>query len=137
VFFRKKKASVDTQAAPVLSIVEASPDSGETVGREFKLHRGDNYIGRDTHCEVVLRAATVSRRHANLRVGYGRATFTLVDLGSANGVLLLPDTVIKDGSREITNGASFRIGGIVLRLDTTTEDSVTETVHVSDMEPIR
>ena len=137
VLFRKKKASADAAPGPVLTIVEGSAASGDEPGKTFALHRGDNVIGRDPLCEVVLREATVSRRHANLKVGYGRKNFTIQDLGSANGVLVLPDTRLKNQSLELAGGARFRVGGILLSLVAGGRDEVNETLHVSDLKPIR
>jgi len=58
---------------------------GIVAGTTFALTAGDLTIGRDGENEIVLAENTVSRQHARvLRDEQGQ--FTLIDLGSANGV---------------------------------------------------
>jgi len=58
---------------------------GLVAGSTFALSNGDVTIGRDGENDIVLAENTVSRRHARVaRDGIGQ--FTLIDLGSANGV---------------------------------------------------
>jgi hypothetical protein len=58
---------------------------GIVAGSTFALTAGDLTIGRDGENEIVLAENTVSRQHARvLRDGQGQ--WTLIDLGSANGV---------------------------------------------------
>ncbi|WP_448655432.1 FtsK/SpoIIIE domain-containing protein [Microbacterium lacticum] len=64
-----------------LTIV-SGPGSGTTV----PLERSVVVIGRDPQCDVVLDDPLVSKRHARLEIGQGRVE--LVDLNSANGILV-------------------------------------------------
>lgn len=61
--------------------VESGPDAGRTfaIGARATL-------GRERGCEVRLRGASISRRHARLE--RTRAGWQVLDLGSTNGVLL-------------------------------------------------
>ncbi len=56
------------------------------AGTTIPLQRGVVIIGRDPQCDIVLDDPLVSKRHARLEVGQGRAE--LVDLNSANGILV-------------------------------------------------
>jgi S-DNA-T family DNA segregation ATPase FtsK/SpoIIIE len=91
----------DTPAALVK--VVAGPESG----REYRLQRGVNLIGRDTSAAVFLGDdAEVSRRHATITVG---DNVSVADLNSANGVHLdgmLVQRAIVTGSSRIRVGTS-------------------------------
>jgi len=58
---------------------------GIAAGSTFALTAGDLTIGRDGESEIVLAENTVSRQHARVQRD-GQGQWTLVDLGSANGV---------------------------------------------------
>ncbi len=73
-------ADAGKAAAATLSVV-AGPDAG----REFPLHSGTNVVGRERGCEVRLSDPLASRRHARVNVS---DVVEIVDLGSANGVLM-------------------------------------------------
>lgn len=60
--------------------------SGPGAGTTIPLERTVVIIGRDPQCDIVLDDPLVSKRHARLEVGQGRAE--LVDLNSANGILV-------------------------------------------------
>lgn len=55
---------------------------GETV----RLHDGENVVGRDAVCDVIVDDATISRRHARIVITDGTAT--IEDLGSKNGTFV-------------------------------------------------
>jgi hypothetical protein len=67
-------------------------------------------IGRLPECEVVLKDAGASRRHAQIREQDGR--FVLTDLGSTNGTQLNGETI---QSRTLSDGDRITIGTTVLR----------------------
>lgn len=78
--------------------------------REITLREGENLLGRSDEAVAWIDSSTVSRRHARILVGGGRAT--LEDLGSRNGTYL-------DGERirapaPLSDGGEIRIGGVVL-----------------------
>jgi hypothetical protein len=72
-------------------------------------------IGRVTgQCDLVLAHASVSRRHALLRVGEGR--LLLSDLGSTNGTTVNSVSATSDGL-ELSRGAVVRMGDVELIVD--------------------
>ena len=58
---------------------------GIAAGSTFALTAGDLTIGRDGESEIVLAENTVSRQHARVQRD-ARGKWTVMDLGSANGV---------------------------------------------------
>ncbi len=58
---------------------------GIAAGSMFALTAGDLTIGRDGESEIILAENTVSRQHARVQRD-GSGQWTLLDLGSANGV---------------------------------------------------
>ena len=85
--------------------------------RELPLSEGENVIGRHPACEVRVDRASVSRRHARLRVAGGIAV--LVDLESKNGTFL-------NGER--IRGEAALADGDVIGLGTTLVTFVTRGV---------
>ena len=67
-------------------------------------------IGRLPECEVVLKDAGASRRHAQIR--HQNGAYVLTDLGSTNGTQLNGETV---QSRPLSDGDRITIGTTVLR----------------------
>jgi DNA-binding NtrC family response regulator len=63
-------------------VVQDGPDAGRTVA----LETGSLTIGSSRACDLVIREATVSKKHAELIVTGGR--FMVRDLGSTNGTRL-------------------------------------------------
>ena len=80
VIFRKKSETDDSKRIIQLTIVQGNNDTDDKPGKVFNLHPGNNLIGRDSFCEVVLNSGTVSRRHANLKVNYDRKKFFILIL---------------------------------------------------------
>ncbi|HEX9162598.1 MAG TPA: FHA domain-containing protein [Thermoanaerobaculia bacterium] len=76
--------------------------------RIHKLKAGENIIGRDDGCTVVLASSGVSRRHAAIRIAGDRAT--LEELGSKNGTWHNEERVV--GSTELRDGDRIRLGGV-------------------------
>ncbi|ANJ27899.1 FtsK/SpoIIIE domain-containing protein [Agromyces aureus] len=60
--------------------------NGPDAGREFGLRRGASIIGRAAGADIVLVDALASKRHA--RVEVDQSSIELVDLNSANGLLV-------------------------------------------------
>ncbi len=75
-------------------------------GHRFELRPGTLVIGRGTGCQLVLDDALVSRKHAEIEVGVGRAT--LVDLGSVNGVFV--NGIRMSGRQSLVDGDKILIG---------------------------
>ncbi|MGH7856358.1 MAG: FHA domain-containing protein, partial [Candidatus Binatia bacterium] len=60
---------------------------GPRAGKRLELpDAAEILLGRSPECEIVVAAASVSRKHARLRRENGG--YVLEDLGSANGTLL-------------------------------------------------
>lgn len=116
VLFRKKKDSCTSERILQLTIIKGNNDTDDIPGKIFSLQCGNNVIGRDPLCEVILNSGTVSRRHCNLKVSYDKSKFTLYDLESANGIIVLPDTVLRKEKKTIKSGDEFQIGEICLKL---------------------
>lgn len=71
---------------PRNALGEVTIVSGPGAGTTVSIDRGVITIGRDPECDVVLDDPLVSKRHARLEIGQGRVE--LVDLNSANGILV-------------------------------------------------
>ncbi len=93
------------EAAAVLSITD-----GPGSGTEFNLAVGTNIAGREPSCEIQLPDPLVSRQHARFNV---TDIVEIVDLGSANGIVLGGATVARAVLRL---GDSVQLGDTVLTL---------------------
>ncbi len=135
VIFRKKSETDDSKRVVQLTIVQGNNDTDDNPGKVFNLHPGNNLIGRDSFCEVVLNSGTVSRRHANLKVSYDKKKFTVIDLGSANGIIVKPSTVLKKAKMLIKSGDEIQVGEILLKLLAIDQDEAhqTEAIDVKDL----
>ncbi len=89
--------------------VEAGPDAG----KEFKVRFGSSTIGRDRQCEIRLSDVAVSRLHAKINVG---DVIEMVDLGSANGIMLGDDLVerviVRKGERVVLGDSVLAVTSI-------------------------
>jgi DNA segregation ATPase FtsK/SpoIIIE and related proteins len=85
--------------------------SGPGAGREFRLPGGHSTIGRDHTADIVLDDPLVSKRHA--RVEVGPQGVELVDLNSANGILvdggLVPRVRVMPGQRVVLGDTELSI----------------------------
>jgi len=79
-------------------------------GRIYRLKRGENVIGRDDECDVVLAFTGVSRRHVRIRIADEH--YTLEDLGSRNGTWINDEPVTT--SVDLRDGDRIRVGGVPL-----------------------
>lgn len=130
VLFRKKAEASDSDRIIQLMIVHGNAETGDTTGKNFDLHCGNNIMGRDPLCEIRFNSGTVSRKHANLKVSYNKQSFTIIDLGSSNGVVIKPKTHLKKGKKVINSGDEFQIGEIVLKLVAIDQDDSLQTMKV-------
>ncbi len=91
--------------------VEAGPDAG----KEFKIKFGSSTIGRDRQCDVRLSDAGVSRLHCKINVG---DVIEMVDLGSANGIMLGDDLVerviVRKGERVVLGDSVLTVTSIAI-----------------------
>jgi DNA-binding winged helix-turn-helix (wHTH) protein len=91
------------------------PAGGEEVsfcldwtGGRTTLRPGENFIGRDSACLIVLTGPEVSRRHACVDVSAGAAV--IHDLGSKNGTVVNGATISAPTS--LADGDTIEIGGV-------------------------
>jgi len=91
-----------------VTILSTGAGDGPVV--EVRLKGDVTVLGRTEECDVVVKAPTVSRRHAEIRrTAEGPL---LVDCGSANGVWIGSERV---SQRLLADGQEFRLGGALLR----------------------
>ena len=105
--------------------------SGPDLGRIHEVTDGV-VLGRANECDVVLHAASISRRHA--RLSHEEGSWFVVDLGSRNGVFLGEQRGLR---LELSDGAVFRLGDLELRfrLAEATLDPVAPAVAPAAVEP--
>ena len=78
--------------------------------KQYRLHEGEQLIGRGAEAEIPLFTALISRQHARVRVS--GETVTLEDLGSMNGTLVNNTRV--NGTVELKVGDQIEVGGEML-----------------------
>jgi DNA-binding winged helix-turn-helix (wHTH) protein len=79
-------------------------------GREIALPEGESTLGRADDVAALIDATSVSRRHARILVGGGRAI--LEDLGSKNGTFIGGEKVL--APRELRDGDEICLGHVPL-----------------------
>lgn len=89
---------------PILARLEAG-------NRTFSLESGDHTIGRDPRCGICLDDASVSRRHARIRVPVAGGA-VVEDLDSTNGTFV-EGRRVKD-ARPLRDGDTVAIGSVAL-----------------------
>jgi hypothetical protein len=94
-------------------------------GRIHRLKAGENLIGRNDDCSLILDFTGVSRHHAKIRIAEGN--YTLEDLGSRNGTWRNDERV--KGSVDLHDGDRIRLGGVPLIFRTTLRAESTESVR--------
>lgn len=114
---------LDPETAP------AAPHAPGTVyrlvwsGGRVTLTEGEHVVGRDEDATVRLSSASVSRRHAAIRIG--GAGVVLEDLGSKNGTLHKGKRVTAPIS--LADGDEFQLGAVRMRLRILKRSGSTET----------
>ena len=84
-------------------------------GQILLLPEGEHIAGRDAECSLVIDAATVSRRHARIKVQSGITT--IEDLGSTNGTHV--DGVRISSITQVNAGSKIALGSTVLLVKAT------------------
>jgi S-DNA-T family DNA segregation ATPase FtsK/SpoIIIE len=107
----------EEHGAPTLAVIHVL--TGPDAGAQIALGRGSTIIGRGPDSDVVLSDQLVSKRHVRLKVAAG---IDLVDLGSANGVVVDGGLVTR---LRIEQGETVQIGDTELRI--TVVETVAET----------
>jgi len=88
--------------------------SGSNVGEIYSLSRPTIVVGRNDDCHVQIIDDDVSRRHALLNHNVATGTFSLTDLGSANGTSVNGAPI--EGKYELKPGDKVKVGYTVLRV---------------------
>lgn len=88
----------------IAKVIWHDPESG--IVREHVLHEGDTVtIGRSQDNDIHIPERTVSRHHAT--IAYRSGVFTIVDMGSANGVFVNEDPI--DNPYPLVHGDIIRL----------------------------
>ncbi len=85
-----------TSEAIAATLVITAPTG---TAMEYPVRYGDNVVGRDLDCDVVIKDQQASRRHARINV---TDVVTITDLGSKNGVVV--------ADKAITTPTVLRLG---------------------------
>ncbi len=88
-------------------------ESGRHAGKRIPVRSGPFVIGRDDACQLRIRGATISRRHAMIEVKAHSPI--LLDLQTTNGTLL-NGRPIHGESRPLHAGDRIQIGPVVMRV---------------------
>jgi DNA segregation ATPase FtsK/SpoIIIE, S-DNA-T family len=95
-----------TPEAIAATLVVTAATGAET---EYPLRYGDNVLGRDPDCDVVIKDQQASRRHARVNV---TDVVTITDLGSKNGVVVAGKAITTP--TVLRPGQSAEIGDLCL-----------------------
>ena len=111
----------------------ASSSSFQVVAgdRRYPLIEGENVLGRADDCEVSLKLASISRRHAVITVDGTR--ITLRDLRSKNGTFVHGRRI--DAAVDLRDGDAIRLGSVALTFRFASGDASTVTDLRADDEP--
>jgi predicted component of type VI protein secretion system len=105
--------------------------SGPDLGRSFEVVEG-SLIGRVEECDVILRDASVSRRHARLE--QRGESWALVDLGSSNGITSVGR---RAKELELEDGALFELGKVEMRFRMEADEAGTASLTGRSRQPSR
>lgn len=100
-------------------------------GRAFALVPGENVLGRDPDCAVVVDDATVSRRHARVTVRGSEAV--LEDLGSKNGTTV--NGLAPGGPSPLRHGDAVLLGSVLFTVRVSEAAGETETLGPATGDP--
>ncbi len=102
-----------TSAAPAASetALVVTPISGPGAGKSVRLRAGSHQVGRDASNAVVINDPLVSKQH--MRLDVSRGGVRLVDLNSANGVLLDGEPVTR---LDVAGGEQVLLGDTLVEL---------------------
>ncbi len=100
----------DLHKAPLMGWVVIL--EGNDKGKDFRIRDGQNSLGSDPSCNVVISHPTISGKHASLRAQDGK--FFLTDLDSTNGTYLNRDEK-RIAREEIKDNDLIRLGEVTLK----------------------
>lgn len=94
---------------------DAMPSLLTATGKPFELRPNRCYVlGRSEDCDLVVKDAASSRRHARISVGGGGRTVFIEDLESHNGTYVNEERI--SGRTQLEAGSAIRIGAAVYLL---------------------
>lgn len=112
-FDTRLEAASDAGAALARKKLQLTGRGGPYDGVEFRIDKVLASVGREADNDVTLEHASVSRRHAQLRLSVSGDRLTVMDLRSANGTFV-------DGQRlkraEAVVGSVVRFGDLAFKL---------------------
>ncbi len=107
---RKTVVMADLHKAPLMGWVVVL--DGNDKGKDYRVRDGQNSLGSDPSCNIVIMHPTISGKHASLRVQEGK--FFLTDLDSTNGTFLNRDDK-RIAREEIKDNDLIRLGEVTLK----------------------
>jgi serine/threonine-protein kinase len=96
----RRKGTATMQAPPSFSYTLISRDTGKKI----RIFRAASLLGRSSDCDIVVRAADVSKQHCRILIDEDR--LTIEDLGSANGTFVNDERIRR---ANLENGDVIRI----------------------------
>ena len=94
--------------------------NGPDKGQAFEMTEGDNYIGRSSDNDFMIRDETVSRRHLKI-IKRGKRYF-IVDLKSMNGTFFNGNYLVPGFELEVRVGVPIMIGMRVIGIGHTSRE---------------
>ena len=104
--------SEETRSRPHLPKAWLVMTQGPLVGERFEIPEGESRIGRATHCDWVIEASSISRKHATLELLNDGCWIR--DEGANNGTFVDGERIRR---RRLTQGKVVRLGEIELRFE--------------------
>ncbi len=119
----KERAALDATRVAMSTALEMASSEGRVslivmaggeIGREHEVRRGSQLIGRSEQADIVVSAASVSRRHARIdyREDSGKPGYEITDLGSSNGTFVNGRRVV---TAPLMNGTRVAVGDVVFK----------------------
>ncbi len=102
----------DTRSASMWPDAWFIMTQGPSVGMRFKVLEGETRVGRATHCDWVIDAPSISRKHATLELTPDGCWIR--DEGANNGSFVNGERVRR---RRLENGMSVRLGEVEFRFE--------------------
>jgi serine/threonine protein kinase len=109
--FRAKPSGQWATPGPAKAVLPRVLLACRTTKKVFRVLTGKTVLGRSSECDIVLKAAEVSKRHCQVTVDGKRVE--IEDLDSANGVLVNGELVLRAALRD---GDELDIGGYVFQV---------------------
>lgn len=91
-----------------MAIIEIT--RGLAHGRRFPVGLSSVMVGRDPACSILIEDAEVSRRHFQMRYDAVREAHVIIDVGSANGVLVNGVRIRRGSPHPLHSGDEILIG---------------------------